>query len=152
MLKVVVGYPTRDDEKEILRRMAGGNPIPVDVVAAPEEILRARRTISTLYLDDKISDYIIDLVGATRDPKGAGLTDLVPLVEFGASPRATLALAACSRAHAFLRGRGYVVPEDVKAVAPDVLRHRVIVSYEAEAEEITSDDIVRRVLEATRTP
>jgi MoxR-like ATPase len=152
MLKVVVGYPTRDEEKEILRRMSGGAPIAVETVAAPEEILRARRTISTLYLDDKISDYIIDLVGATRDPKSFGLTDLVPLIEFGASPRATLALAACARAHAFLRGRGYVVPEDVKAVAPDVLRHRVIVTYEAEAEEVTSDEIVRRVLEAARTP
>ena len=152
MLKVVVGYPTREDEKEILRRMSGGLPIPVDIVATPEEILRARRTIATLYLDDKISDYIIDLVGATRDARAFGLPDLVPLIEFGASPRATLALAACSRAHAFLRGRGYVIPEDVKAVAPDVLRHRVIVTYEAEAEEITSDEIVRRVLEAARTP
>jgi MoxR-like ATPase len=152
MLKVVVGYPTREEEKEILRRMAGGAPIGVDIVATPEEILRARRTISTLYLDDKISDYIIDLVGATREPKSFGLAELVPLIEFGASPRATLALAACARAHAFLRGRGYVIPEDVKAVAPDVLRHRVIVTYEAEAEEVTSDDIVRRVLESARTP
>ena len=152
MLKVVVGYPTRDEEKEILRRMAGGMPIAVDIVATPEEILRARRTISTLYLDDKISDYIIDMVGATRDPRAFGLAELVPLIEFGASPRATLALAACARAHAFLRGRGYVIPEDVKAVAPDVLRHRVNVTYEAEAEEVTSDDVVRRVLESARTP
>jgi MoxR-like ATPase len=152
MLKVVVGYPTRDEEKEILRRMAGGTPIGVDIVATPDEILRARRAIGSLYLDDKISDYIIDLVGATRDPRAFDLPDLVPLIEFGASPRATLALAACARAHAFLRGRGYVVPEDVKAVAPDVLRHRVIVTYEAEAEEVTSDEIVRRVLDAARTP
>jgi MoxR-like ATPase len=152
MLKVVVGYPTRDDEKEILRRMSGGGSIGVDIVATPEEILRARRAIASLYLDDKISDYIIDLVGATRDPRAFELPDLVPLIEFGASPRATLALAACARALAFLRGRGYVVPEDVKAVAPDVLRHRVIVTYEAEAEEITSDEIVRRILDSVRTP
>ena len=152
MLKVVVGYPTRDEEKEILRRMSGGAPIGVDIVATPDEILRARRAIASLYLDDKISDYIIDLVGATRDPRAFDLPDLVPLIEFGASPRATHALAACARAHAYLRGRGYVVPEDVTAVAPDVLRHRVIVTYEAEAEEVTSDEIVRRVLDAARTP
>ncbi|HEX6926493.1 MAG TPA: MoxR family ATPase [Longimicrobiaceae bacterium] len=152
MLKVVVGYPSREEEKEILRRMSGGVPIPVEVVATPAEILKARRAIAQLYLDDKISDYIIDLVAATRDPASLGLKDLVPLIEFGASPRATIALAMCARAHAFLRGRSYVIPEDVKAVAPDVLRHRVIVTYEAEAEEITSDDIVRRVLAAARTP
>jgi MoxR-like ATPase len=152
MLKVVVGYPTREEEKEILRRMSTGIPISIDMVATPEEILVARRSIAALYLDDKIGDYIIDLVSATRDPRAFNLPDLAPLIEFGASPRATLALAACARAHAFLRGRGYVVPEDVKAVAPDVLRHRVIVTYEAEAEEVTSDEIVRRVLEAARTP
>lgn len=152
MLKVVVGYPTREEEKEIMRRMSGGAPIDVGIAATPEEILQARKTIAGLYLDDKISDYILDLVGATRDPKAFGLADLAPLIEFGASPRATLALASCARAHAYLRGRGYVIPEDVKAIAPDVLRHRVIVTYEAEAEEVTSDEIVRRVLEAARTP
>lgn len=152
MLKVVVGYPTREEEKEIMRRMSGGAPIDVGIAATPEEILQARKTIAGLYLDDKIGDYILDLVGATRDPKAFGLAGLAPLIEFGASPRATLALASCARAHAYLRGRGYVIPEDVKAIAPDVLRHRVIVTYEAEAEEVTSDEIVRRVLEAVRTP
>ena len=152
MLKVVVGYPTREEEKEILRRMSGNAPIEVTAVATPEEILAARKAIAALYLDDRVADYIIELVGATRDPGAQGLTELAPLIEFGASPRATIALGVCARAHAFLRGRGYVLPEDVKAIAPDVLRHRVITTYEAEAEQITSDDVVRRVLDAVRTP
>jgi MoxR-like ATPase len=152
MLKVVVGYPTREEEKEILRRMSGGAPIGVEVVATPEEILSARKAISALYLDDRVADYIIELVAATRDPAALGLDELVPLIEFGASPRATIALGVCARAHAFLRGRGFVLPEDVKAIVPDVLRHRVITTYEAEAEQITPDDVVRRVLDAVRTP
>jgi MoxR-like ATPase len=152
MLKVVVGYPTRQEEKEILRRMSGGAPIDVSVVATPEEILSARKAISALYLDDRVADYIIELVAATRDPAALGLNELVPLIEFGASPRATIALGICARAHAFLRGRGFVLPEDVKAIAPDVLRHRVITTYEAEAEQITPDDVVRRVLDAVHTP
>jgi MoxR-like ATPase len=152
MLKVVVGYPTRDEEKEILRRMAGGGEIAVRTVATPEQILEARAAIAALYLDEKISDYIVDLVSATRAPAEYGLPELEPLIDFGASPRATIALAACARAHAFLRGRGYVAPDDVKAIAPDVLRHRVITTYEAEAEEVTADEIVRRVLAAVRVP
>ncbi|HEX6909069.1 MAG TPA: MoxR family ATPase [Longimicrobium sp.] len=152
MLKVRVGYPTRDEEKEILRRMGGGEEIPVRPVATPEEILQAREQIAGLYLDDRIADYILDLVHATREPRKYGAAELAPLIEYGASPRATLALAACSRAHAYLRGRGYVVPEDVKAIAPDVLRHRILTSYEAEAEEVTPDDVVRRVLKAVRVP
>ena len=152
MLKVRVGYPTREEEKEILRRMSGGATIPVTPVAGPAEILAAREQIAGLYLDDRVADYILDLVGATRDPRRHGAADLEPLVEFGASPRATIALAACARAHAYLRGRTYVTPEDVKAIGPDVLRHRVITTYEAEAEEVTSDDIVRRVFEVVRVP
>jgi MoxR-like ATPase len=152
MLKVRVGYPTRDEEKEILRRMSTGADIPVSPVATPAEILAAREAISGLYLDDRIADYILDLVHATREPKKYGAGELAPLIEYGASPRATLALAACARAHAYLRGRGYVVPEDVKAIAPDVLRHRILTSYEAEAEEVTPDDVVRRVLKAVRVP
>ena len=113
---------------------------------------RRARPSSGLYLDDRIADYILDLVHATREPKKYGAADLAPLIEYGASPRATLALAACSRAHAYLRGRGYVVPEDVKAIAPDVLRHRILTSYEAEAEQVTPDDVVRRVLKAVRVP
>jgi MoxR-like ATPase len=152
MLKLRVGYPTRDEEKEIMRRMAGGEPIPVDRVASPDSILAARARIADLYMDERIMDYIVDIVLATREPTKAGLEDLAPLIEFGASPRATIALAQASRAHAFLRGRAFVTPDDVKAIAPDVLRHRVLTTYEAEAEEVTSDDIVARVLSKIDSP
>ncbi|MGH7667858.1 MAG: AAA family ATPase [Gemmatimonadaceae bacterium] len=152
MLKLRVGYPSRDEEKEIMRRMAGGVPIAVQSVATPQAILEARRRIADLYMDDRIVDYIVDIVHATREPASAGLPDLVPLIEFGASPRATISLAQASRAHAFLRGRAFVTPDDVKAIGPDVLRHRVLTTYEAEAEEITSDEIVRRVLAKIESP
>ncbi|GAC1654628.1 MAG: AAA family ATPase [Gemmatimonadaceae bacterium] len=152
LLKLRVGYPTRDEEKEIMRRMAGGEPIPVDRVATPQAILDARRRVAELYIDDRIVDYIVDIVHATRTPEDVGLTDLKPLIEFGASPRATIALAQASRAHAFLRGRSFVTPDDVKAIAPDVLRHRVLTTYEAEAEEVTSEEIVRRILAKVETP
>jgi MoxR-like ATPase len=132
--------------------MAGGAEIPVRRVATPTEILQARRHIAGLYLDDKISDYILDIVDTTRRPREHGLTELAPLIEFGASPRATLALATCARAHAYLRGRSYVTPEDVKAIGVDVLRHRVLTTYEAEAENVTSDDLVRRIFEAVPVP
>ncbi|MHB1863735.1 MAG: AAA family ATPase [Gemmatimonadaceae bacterium] len=152
MLKLRVGYPTRDEEKEIMRRMASGVPIAVEHVATPQAILEARRRIAELYMDDRIVDYIVDIVHATRDPAAAGLPDLAPLVEFGASPRATIALAQASRAHAFLRGRAFVTPDDVKAIGPDVLRHRVITTYEAEAEEITTEEIVRRIFAKVESP
>ena len=152
MLKLRVGYPTRDDEKEIMRRMAGGEAIPVEAVATPQAVLAARQRIAALFLDERIVDYIVDLVHATRAPADAKLTDLVPLIEFGASPRATIALAQASRAHAFLRGREFVSPDDVKAMAPDVLRHRVLLTYEAEAENVTSDQVVARVLDAVPSP
>ena len=152
MLKLRVGYPTRDEEREIMRRMAGGHAIDVRHVATPEAILEARGRIADLYMDDRIVDYIVDIVHATREPAAAGLKDLAPLIEFGASPRATIALAQASRAHAFLRGRAFVTPDDIKAIAPDVLRHRVLTTYEAEAEEVTSDEIVRRVLATVESP
>jgi MoxR-like ATPase len=152
MLKLRVGYPTRDEEREIMRRMAGGHAIDVRHAATPEAILEARGRIADLYMDDRIVDYIVDIVHATREPAAAGLKDLVPLIEFGASPRATIALAQASRAHAFLRGRAFVTPDDIKAIAPDVLRHRVLTTYEAEAEEVTSDEIVRRVLAKVESP
>jgi len=132
--------------------MASGEPIAVEAVAHPTQILDARHRITELYMDDRIVDYIVDIVHATREPKSAGLADLVPLIEFGASPRATIALAQASRAHAFLRGRAFVTPDDVKAIAPDVLRHRVLTTYEAEAEEVTSDQIVDRVLAKIESP
>jgi MoxR-like ATPase len=152
MLKLRVGYPTRDEEKEIMRRMASGDPIDVQAVATPTQILEARRRIADLYMDDRIVDYIVDIVHATREPASAGLPHLEPLIEFGASPRATIALAQASRAHAFLRGRAFVTPDDVKAIAPDVLRHRVLTTYEAEAEETTSDQIVQWVLGKIEAP
>ena len=152
MLKLHVGYPTREEEKEILRRMASGDAIPVRHVATPQEIMAARHRIADLYMDERIVDYIVQIVHTTRFPAESGLKDLAPLIEYGASPRATLALAQASRAHAFLRGRAFVTPEDVKAIAPDVLRHRVLTTYEAEAEEVTSDAIVTRVLDAIATP
>jgi MoxR-like ATPase len=152
MLKLHVGYPSRAEEKEIMRRMAGGQAIPIEHAATPQAILEARKRITELYLDDRIVDYIVDIVHATRSPGDAGLKDLAPLIEYGASPRATIFLAQASRAHAFLRGRTFVTPDDVKAVAPDVLRHRVLTTYEAEAEEVTSDAIVTRVLAAIEAP
>jgi MoxR-like ATPase len=152
MLKLHVGYPSRAEEKEIMRRMASGQPILVEHVAEPRAILEARSRIAELYVDDRVMDYIVDIVHATRAPGEAGLGDLSQLIEYGASPRATIFLAQGSRAHAFLRGRNFVTPDDVKAMAPDILRHRVLTTYEAEAEEVTSDEIVRRILAAIVAP
>ncbi|MGH7734480.1 MAG: AAA family ATPase, partial [Gemmatimonadales bacterium] len=152
LLKVRVGYPTREQEREVLLRMSGGAPIAVSRVLDPAGILAARRAVTSVYIDQKLVDYIVDLVRATRDPGLVGLHDLKPLVAFGASPRASLALAQTARAHAFLRGRNYVVPEDVKAMAPDVLRHRLVLTFEAEAEEVDSDQVISQVLEAVPVP
>lgn len=152
MLKVHVGYPTRDEEKEILWRMAGGQPIPLTAVAEPADLMALRASIAELYMDQKIVDYIVDVVRATREPQAIGLHDLKPLIAYGASPRASIYLAQTARAHAFLRGRAYVVPEDVKAMAPDVLRHRVLLTFEAEAEDVTSDGIIAKILEAVHVP
>jgi MoxR-like ATPase len=152
MLKLRVTYPDRATEKEIMRRMAGRPLEPLETVATAAEIMAARREIAALYMDDKITDYIVELVHATREPAAHGLPDVEPLIEYGASPRASIFLATCARAHAFLDGRGYVLPEDVKAIGPDVLRHRILTSYEAEAEEVTSDDLVRRIFEAVEVP
>jgi MoxR-like ATPase len=152
MLKLHVDYPTRDEEKEIMRRMASGEPIPVQHAATPQQVLDARRRIADLYVDERIMDYIVDIVHATRRPDEAGLKELGPLIEYGASPRATIFLAQGARAHAFLRGRNFVTPDDVKAIAPDILRHRVLTTYEAEAEEVTSDIIVNKILGAIESP
>ncbi|GDX87318.1 ATPase [Gemmatimonadota bacterium] len=152
MLKLRVGYPTRDEEKEIMRRMAGGDAIPVEPVATPAAIMATRAHVAGLFLDERIVNYIVDIVHATRTPGDVGLPDLVPLIEFGASPRATISLAQASRAHAFLRGRDFVSPDDVRAMAPDVLRHRVLLTYEAEAENVVSDEVVARVLATVPAP
>jgi MoxR-like ATPase len=152
MMKLRVGYPGRDEEKEILRRMSAAPPAPLEKVATTADIIGARNEIAAIYTDDKIADYIVDLVTATRDPAAYGLARLAPLIEYGASPRATIYLAQCGRAHAWLRGRGYVLPDDIKAIGADVLRHRIITSYEAEAEEISADEIVTRIFEAVEVP
>ena len=152
MLKVRVDYPSREEELEVLLRMSGGQTIPVERLLEPGAILRARQAIAGLYLDQKVADYIIDLVRATRDPAAVGLGELKPLIAFGGSPRASLALAQAGRAHAYLRGRDYVVPEDVRALAPDVLRHRIVLTFEAEAEDLTTDGVVARLLGAIRLP
>jgi len=152
MLKLRVGYPTRDEEKEIMRRMAGGEAIPIEPVATPGAIMAARAQVAGLFLDERIVNYIVDIVHATRAPADVGLADLAPLIEFGASPRATIALAQASRAHAFIRDREFVSPDDVRAVAPDVLRHRVLLTYEAEAESVSSDEVISRVLATVPAP
>jgi MoxR-like ATPase len=151
MLKVRVGYPTRDEEKDVVLRMSGGQEIPIERLLDPADILAARSAISGLYMDQKVVDYIVDLVRATRDPGLVGLNDIKALVAFGGSPRASIALAQAARAHAFLRERAYV-PEDVRALAPDVLRHRIVLTFEAEAEDVTTDDVVTRVLGALKVP
>ena len=153
MLKTVVGYPTRDEELEIMRRMSHAAPLAeVAPVVTPAEILRARSVVGAVYVDARVEEYVVDLVLATREPARYGLPDVEGLIAYGASPRASIALALASRAHAFLAGRAYVTPDDVRAVALDVLRHRVAVTYEAEAEEVASDDVVRRVLAAVDVP
>jgi MoxR-like ATPase len=152
MLKVKVDYPNRDEEKEVLLRMSSGKEIPVERVLEPAKILSARAGIADLYMDQKVVDYIVDLVRATRDPGSVGLQELKPLVAFGGSPRASISLAQAARAHAFLRGRSYVVPEDVRALAPDVLRHRIVLTFEAEAEDLTTDDVVAKVIGAVGMP
>jgi MoxR-like ATPase len=152
MMKIQVGYPSREEEKEILWRMAGGREIEIAPVATPSDILTLRSSISELYMDQKIVDYIVDIVRTTREPGAAGLHDLKPLIAFGASPRASIWLAQAARAQAFLRGRAYVVPEDVKAMACDVLRHRVLLTFEAEAEDVTADSIIAKILDAVNVP
>ena len=151
MLKLKVGYPTRDEEKEILRRSIAGFP-ELTAVINPDHIKHARRVAATINFAAELVDYVLDLVTATRDPAAAGIKDLAGLVEFGGSPRATLALEKAARAHAFLAGRAYVSSADIKAIAPDVLRHRLVLSYEAEAEEVDSDQVVARILAAVPVP
>jgi len=152
MLMVKVGYPTRDDERKIMDRMTGIEPVKADPVVAPVELQEAKKVIQQIYMDDKVKDYIVEVVFATREPAKHGLKDLAPLIEFGASPRASIALAMAARAHAFLRHRGYVTPEDVKAIGHDVLRHRLVLTYEADAEEVTADQVVRRAFEVIEVP
>jgi MoxR-like ATPase len=151
LLKIRVGYPTPEEEARILDRMGGETPGPRKPVVGVERILAARHTVHSIYLDDRIRRYIVDLVHATREPERFGL-DLRPLIAYGASPRATLALAKAGRAHAFLEGRSYVTPDDIKVLAPDVFRHRILLTYEAEAEAVPVDEVSRRILARVEVP
>ena len=153
MLKIQVPYPTRDEELEIMRRMARTDEKPdIRPVARPEDILQARRVLNDLYVDERVEQYIVDLVLASRHPDENGLDDLVPMIEYGASPRASINLNLAARAHAFLKHRAYVTPEDVRSVAMDVMQHRIVVTYEAEAQEVTSPDMVRHILDTVEVP
>lgn len=152
MLKLIVTYPTRDEERLILQRMTGTPLPPVKPVVTPAQILHAREVTRSIYVDEKIQEYVLDLVFATREPENCGLTDLRPLIDFGVSPRATIYLIQAAKAHAFLQGRGYVIPEDIKQIAVDVLQHRVIVTYEAEAEAVTATDVVQQILDYVEVP
>jgi len=152
MLKLSVGYPSREEERIILDRMATTNStLRVTPVTHVDDILRMRSLVDAVYLDDKVKEYIIDLVVATRDPHAFKL-DLAPFIQYGASPRATLYLTLAAKAHAFISGRGYVTPQDVKSIGGDVLRHRITISYEAEAEEMTSDTVVQRIFDGVPVP
>jgi MoxR-like ATPase len=152
MLMVKVGYPTREEERSVMDRMTGTRTAQAQAKTSPGQLMEARKVVRDVYMDDRVKDYIVDVVFATREPEKRGLKELAPLIEYGASPRASIALNLAARAHAFLRHRGYVTPEDVKAIGPEVLRHRVVLSYEAEAEEVAAEDIVRRVFEVVEVP
>src|SRR5687767_9713481 len=152
MLLIKVGYPTPSDERAMLDRMSSLEVPVADEVTSIEQVRQARRVVSRIYIDDRVRDYIVHIVQATRKPRDYGLGELAPLIEYGASPRATLCLASAARAHAFIRHRAFVTPDDIKAIAMDVLRHRVVVTYEAEAEEVNSEDVVRRIFEYLPVP
>ena len=152
MMKLKVSYPSRQEERLILDRMSGSAPIHANPVISPDQILQAREVVRDIHVDDRARNYVIDLVFATRIPDQFNLSELKGLIRYGASPRATLYLIAASKAHAFINGRGYVTPDDIKLVGPDVLRHRVILTYEAEAEELTSDEIIRMVFDKVDVP
>ncbi|MBL8027010.1 MAG: MoxR family ATPase [Fibrobacteres bacterium] len=152
MLKIVVGYPTHEEERKIVDLMSVEQSVKVNKVIGPAEILKARKAVESIYIDDKIKDYIVKLVGATRDATAAGIKDLKGLIAFGASPRASIFLTQAARAHAFIKRRGFVTPEDVKSIGADVLRHRIILTYEAEAESLDTDAVVRRVFDAVEVP
>jgi MoxR-like ATPase len=151
MLKLEIDYPDPKEERQILDLMAQDDVIPVKKVIDPADILRLRSVVKEVYMDDRIKDYIVQLVLATRKPQEFKL-DLKDLIQFGASPRATIYLAQAARAHAFLKGRGYVTPDDIKAIGMDVLRHRIILTYEAEAEEVTTESVISRVFDAVQVP
>jgi MoxR-like ATPase len=152
MLKLSVGYPTKEEELEIIQRQTKSETKEVSSVITPEDIVKARHIVNEVYVDEKIEKYIVDIVFATREPEKYGLESLKDLITFGASPRASIFLTKAAKAHAFLRRRGYVTPEDVRAIGMDVMRHRIILSYEAEAEELNAEDVIRQVLNRVEVP
>ncbi|MDE5705105.1 MoxR family ATPase [Muribaculum sp.] len=152
LLKVVIGYPTKEEEKLIIRQNITNERKEVRPLLRPQEIIEAQKVCEKIYIDEKIERYIVDIVFATRFPADYGLNDLVSIIDFGASPRASISLARAARSYAFLRGRGYVVPEDVRAVAHDVMRHRLGLTYEAEANNITADDVISEILDKVEVP
>jgi len=152
MLKLRVTYPEKDEELEIVNRMVGRRDIAVDRVVTPQAILQARTNVDKVYVDEKVKSYVLDIVSATRDTEKYNMKDLTGFIEYGASPRASIYLIEAGKAHAFLNHRGYATPEDIKTIAPDVLRHRLILSYEAEAEEKKPEDIIKRILETIEVP
>ena len=153
MLKLQIGYPSKEEEMKILQSQATTGAKPAaEAVVTLEQVVSARQTVNEIYLDPKISAYIIELIFCTRDPEGHGLEELKPLIQFGPSPRATIFLTLAAKAWAFLNGRGYVTPQDVKTIAPDILRHRIILTYEAEAEEWSTESVVQRILETVPVP
>jgi MoxR-like ATPase len=152
MLKVKIGYPSREEELAIMKQNIANEDKRVKAVVSPKEILSAREVVRQVYMDEKIERYILDIVFATRQPKDFKLEKLAPMISYGASPRATINLALASKAHAFIKRRGYVIPEDVRAICPDVMRHRIAVTYEAEAEEITSETILAEILNSVEVP
>ncbi|HTR82196.1 MAG TPA: MoxR family ATPase [Bacteroidota bacterium] len=152
MLKIKIDYPSKDEELLIMRQNVNGTGSDVKPVVTPKEIIKARNVMSEIYMDEKIERYILEIVFATRNPKEYGIPDIAQLISYGASPRATINLALGAKAYAFIKRRGYVIPEDVRAVSLDVLRHRVAVTYEAEAEEVTSENIVQEILNKIEVP
>ncbi|MBF0432130.1 MAG: MoxR family ATPase [Fibrobacteria bacterium] len=152
MLKVIITYPTKAEEKQIMEAVTGKGISFSQKNCTADEILAARKVVREIYIDDKIKDYIVNIIGATRDPLGSGIKDIADFIEYGASPRASIFLASAAKAHAFLKGRGYVTPEDIKSIGLDVLRHRVILSYEAEAEEVQSEQVVQKIFDGVEVP
>ncbi len=152
MLKIIIDYPGKEEELAIMERMTTGKVPTAEPVITPQDIVSARGVVSQVYIDPKIKDYIINIVFATRDPRSCGLSDLDGLIAYGASPRASIYLNLAAKAHAFLRHRGYVTPEDVKSIGSEVLRHRIIVTYEAEAEDINSDQVIRQIFDHVEVP
>jgi len=152
MLMLKIGYPGPAEEREIMERNTGAKAPVVEKVITPEDIIKARNVVRSIYIDDKIKEYIVNIIFATREPEKYGLSEIKDLIAFGASPRATIYLNLAAKAHAFLKGRGYVTPEDIKAIGYDVLRHRILITYEAEAEEINSDNIVAKVFDTIEVP